>query len=83
MGTHSLSSFLQTVTCSLALRQLIQPEGSSYCLAHITIVNVKIFFLNASVMKNSDSFSHVNKRDGEEHIYCSFLSEKTQKHKYI
>lgn len=73
MGTRSLSSFLWTVSCSLALRQLIQPERSSYCLAYIAIGNVKIFFLNASVMKNSDFFSHVNRRGREEHIRCSFF----------
>lgn len=32
---------------------IIQPEESSYSLAHVTIGNVKIFFLNASDMKNS------------------------------
>lgn len=49
MATCSLRSFLQTVDCSLALRQLIQPEGSSYCLAHIIIRNVMISFLNGSL----------------------------------
>lgn len=83
MGTHSLSSFLQTVSCSFAFRQLIQPEGSSYCLAHITIGNVVMFFLNASIMKNSDLFSLVKTGEEERDTYTArFLSERTQKYKY-